>query len=150
MSWDYQPLVSAAPLQTGGPPPSYSLTADTGAFASSGGSANFIRSRRLAAANAAFPVSGKAVAFPRELRLPVEPGSVSLDGSDADLGAPTTTFTAEAGTMLCVGKSAGLRLARRLSATPAAFQANGVAAAIEAASAGGASRTLHLSLAIGL
>jgi hypothetical protein len=150
MSWDYQPLVSASTLQMGGPPPSYSLTADAGSFAASGGSASFIRSRRLDAANALYSVNGKAAAFSRELRLAVESGSVSLDGSNAELGAPTTTFLAETGTMLCIGESVGLRVARRMSATPATIQVNGVAAAIEAASAGGRSRTLHLGLAIGL
>jgi hypothetical protein len=150
MSWDFQPLVSAAALQTGGPPPSYSLTADAGSFAASGGSAPFVRSLRMDAAHATYPVNAQAAALLRELRLEVEPGSISLDGSDADLGAPTTAFPAEAGAMLCIGKSVGLRVARKLAAMPGAFQANGVPAAIEAASAGGRSRTLHLGLAIGL
>lgn len=128
MSWLYSPLPAALPEGAGGP--TYTLTAETGAFALSGQPAGLLAARLLSAEAGAFALTGQDAGLLASRLLSADAGLYTLTGQAAGLdysgdAGPDYTLSADAGLYALSGQAAGLRASRRLSADAGSYALTG-------------------------
>ena len=116
------------PASTGG----YTLTADGGSFAITGGSAGLRVSRRISAASGSFTVTGTAASLRAGRKITASAGSFAITGTAATLKA-ARRLSAESGSFSVTGSSATLSVGRRLVADAGAFVLTGADALLRAA-----------------
>lgn len=116
------------PASTGG----YTLTADGGSFAITGGAAGLRVSRRISAASGSFAVTGTAASLRAGRKITASAGSFSITGTAATLKA-ARRLAADSGSFSITGSAATLSVGRRLVAEAGAFVLTGADALLRAA-----------------
>jgi hypothetical protein len=113
--------------------PTYTLTADPGAFTLTGNTANLVRARVMPAATGAYTLAGNAANLVRGRRLVADAGAYAFTGADVGLVYTSVggyTLPADAGSFALTGGNANLVYGRVLSAAPGAYTFTGSAAGL--------------------
>ncbi|MFG6605278.1 LamG-like jellyroll fold domain-containing protein [Sulfitobacter sp. 1A10445] len=113
----------------GTPEPDYTLTAETGAFALSGQTADFFTQYALAASSGALTLVGEAANIAAARLLSTSPGAFAVDGSDASLFAQYTVSGAPAA-FAVAGSGADILANYLLTGTAAAYNLSGSQASL--------------------
>jgi len=125
---------------------SYTLTANAGVYALTGGSASLKVGRKITANAGSYSLTGGSASLKVARTLSALAGSYSLSGGSANLtksGGPASyTITANPGAYAITGASVSLKVARSLSATAGSYTLSGGSAVLTKAAAGPQSYTL--------
>lgn len=123
------PAVSKILLPQAAAGPTYTLTADHGAFTLNGQAAGLQASRKLVADHGSFALSGQNAALQAGRKLLADHGAFVLAGQDVGFtytpAGATYTLTAETGIFTLSGQAAGLAASRVITADYGAFTLNG-------------------------